>query len=80
MGPGGNGTLVEFNPIWNNADGRKSIRILNPCTGDSTKFTQDCQWFDNAAVLSMQKARWYSTAEALGDGTIALIGGFSSGG
>ena len=31
-------------------------------------------------VLQMQKSRWYSTAEALADGTITLIGGFVNSG
>ncbi|KAI0746460.1 glyoxal oxidase N-terminus-domain-containing protein [Daedaleopsis nitida] len=39
-----------------------------------------CQWFDDPAVLHMQKQRWYSAAEPMGDGTIVLIGGFSNGG
>ena len=39
----------------------------------------DGQWFDNPAVLSMQDSRWYAAAEALADGTIVLIGGFTSG-
>jgi len=36
----------------------------------------NCQWFDNPAVLSMQKQRWYAGAESLPDGSVVLVGGF----
>lgn len=80
IGPGGNvGSVAEYgsgvyDAIYMDYDGTKAIRVLNPCTGGN------CQWFDNTAQLSMQKKRWYSTAEPLGDGTIILIGGFVNGG
>jgi hypothetical protein len=80
IGPGGNvGSVSEFgsgvyDETYKNYDGTKAIRVLNPCT------TSDCQWFDNTTLLSMQKKRWYSTAEPLADGTIVLIGGFVNGG
>lgn len=61
-------------------DGRKAIRVLNPCTGDASTWDDSCQWFDNATLLSMQKNRWYSAAEPMGDGTVAIIGGFVNGG
>jgi hypothetical protein len=75
--PSGNGSDAS---VYGDTDGGKSIRILNPCTGDASSFSSQCQWFDNATQLSMVKRRWYSTAEPLGDGTVALIGGFSFGG
>jgi hypothetical protein len=54
--------------------------VLNPCkSGDDFKDSK-CQWYDDARVLSMQRRRWYSAAEPLADGTIALIGGFANGG
>ena len=65
---------------YQDADGRKSIRILNPCKGDSDQFGSDCLWFDDPNLLSMQATRWYAAAEPLGDGSIALIGGFANGG
>ncbi|QRV89993.1 glyoxal oxidase [Ceratobasidium sp. AG-Ba] len=80
IGPGGNvGSVAEFgsgifDQTYQDYDGTKAIRILNPCTD------QGCQWFDNTTQVSMQKKRWYSTAEPLGDGTIILIGGFVNGG
>lgn len=61
-------------------DGRKAIRVLNPCTGDANAWDENCQWFDNASLLAMQKNRWYSAAEPMADGTVAIIGGFVSGG
>jgi FlaG/FlaF family flagellin (archaellin) len=87
IGPGGNiGSVVNsagsgaYDAQYQDYDGTKSIRILNPCTSADDFTSSQCQWFDNPAVLSMQKQRWYSAAEALGDGTIALIGGFVNGG
>jgi hypothetical protein len=55
-------------------DGGKSIRVLNPCTGDAASFGPQCQWFDNATQLAMIKKRWYSTAEPMANGTVAIIG------
>jgi hypothetical protein len=60
-------------------DGSKSVRIINPCTGDPSTWGSECQWFDNASVLAIQKQRWYSTAESLADGSVVLIGGFTNG-
>ena len=65
--------------MYDDYDGRKSIRILNPCPPSNLP-DSDCQWFDNPAVLSMQVMRWYAAAEALADGSIVIIGGFTSGG
>ncbi|KAJ8592539.1 putative copper radical oxidase [Rhizopogon salebrosus TDB-379] len=87
IGPGGSIGSVKnsagsgsYDATYEDYDGTKSIRILNPCTSSDDMNSAQCQWFDNPAVLSMQKQRWYSAAEALGDGTIALIGGFVNGG
>lgn len=78
--PAPNNYSAFFDQTYQDYDGTKAIRVLNPC-GDSDDFTSTkCQWFDNPAVLSMQKSRWYSAAEPLGDGTIAIIGGFTNGG
>jgi hypothetical protein len=85
IGPGGNiGSVFgdgtgAYDETYKDYDGGKSIRILNPCTGTISATDTKCQWFDDASVLAMKKRRWYSTAEALGDGTIALIGGFQNG-
>jgi FlaG/FlaF family flagellin (archaellin) len=80
LGSTGNVNSGAYDTTYQDYDGRKSIRILNPCTSADDMSSAQCQWYDNATVLSMQKMRWYSAAEALGDGSIALIGGFVSGG
>jgi len=82
IGPGGNigsvtnpgGGSGAFDATYQDADGARAIRVLTPCTDSS------CSWFDDPSVLAMQKKRWYSAAEPLADGTIALIGGFVNGG
>ncbi|KAJ7595709.1 glyoxal oxidase N-terminus-domain-containing protein [Mycena floridula] len=83
IGPGGNIGSVKneygsgaYDATYQDADGTKAIRLLdsNNCDDNS------CTWFDNPAALSMQKQRWYSAAEPLGDGSIAIIGGFVNGG
>ncbi|KAF5386334.1 hypothetical protein D9757_006701 [Collybiopsis confluens] len=78
--PTDGGSAASFDATYQDYDGRKAIRILNPCTDDDDFSSTKCQWFDNPDVLAMQKERWYSAAEALGDGTIVLIGGFVNGG
>ncbi|KAL6298506.1 DUF1929-domain-containing protein [Sparassis latifolia] len=87
IGPGGSignvpqpgGFAGEYDSVYGDWSGSQSIRILNPCTPDELDQPQ-CQWFDNVTILAMQKQRWYSAAEPLGDGTIAIIGGFVEGG
>jgi len=74
------GYSAAWDSRYQDFDGRKAIRILNPCTDSDDFSSSKCQWYDNPSVLSMQETRWYSTAEALGDGTIVLIGGFVNGG
>ncbi|KAJ6568458.1 glyoxal oxidase N-terminus-domain-containing protein [Mycena sp. CBHHK59/15] len=86
IGPGGNigsvknpsGASGAWDATYQDFDGSRAIRILNPCTDnfDSTA----CAWFDQPDLLSMQKQRWYSAAEPLGNGTIVIIGGFVNGG
>ena len=83
-GNGANGpnglSSPAFDPTYQDYDGTKSIRILNPCTNADDFTSPNCQWFDNASLIAMQKQRWYSAAEALANGTIVLIGGFVNGG
>ncbi|KZW01846.1 DUF1929-domain-containing protein [Exidia glandulosa HHB12029] len=59
-----------------------AIRVLKPsgCTGDVNNWGPECQWYDDPATLKMMKARWYATAETLGDGTVLLVGGMVGGG
>ncbi|KAG5642480.1 hypothetical protein DXG03_002730 [Asterophora parasitica] len=75
--PWGNGA---WDAEYQDFDGSRAIRILNPCTSQDNFASTDCQWFDDASLISMQKQRWYSTAEALADGTMVLLGGFVNGG
>ncbi|KAI0682729.1 copper radical oxidase [Cytidiella melzeri] len=85
VGPGaapgdvGNG---YFDTTYDDFDGRTGIRIMNPlgCTGDDAATNPDCQWYDNPNVTHLQVPRWYPSAIPLGDGTIAVIGGFVAGG
>ncbi|KAF8211248.1 glyoxal oxidase N-terminus-domain-containing protein [Mycena galopus ATCC 62051] len=72
--------FATWDSTYMDFDGGLSIRVLNPCT-DADDFTSpECQWYDDPSVLAMQRRRWYSTAEALPNGTIVLIGGFQNGG
>jgi hypothetical protein len=87
VGPSGNiGSVpnnqggASFDSQYQDYDGGRSIRVLNPCTSADNITDPKCQWYDDPAVLSMQKRRWYSAAEPLADGTIVLIGGFVNGG
>lgn len=87
IGPGGNiGSVpnnrgsADFDATYQDFDGGRSIRVLNPCTSSDNFADSKCQWFDDPSVLSMQKTRWYSAAEPLADGTVVLIGGFVNGG
>lgn len=68
-------TASPFDPLYGDFDGQLAIRILNPC-----EQTGQCNWFDNSSTLAMQKKRWYSAAESLADGSVAIIGGFVNGG
>ncbi|KAG6889221.1 hypothetical protein C0992_006033 [Termitomyces sp. T32_za158] len=77
---GGPASGGNWDAEYQDFDGSTAIRVLNPCRSADNFASAQCQWFDNAAVLSMQKKRWYSTAEALADGSIVLIGGFVGGG
>ena len=82
VGPGGNnagsGSSPSYDPTYNDFDGRRAIRIITPCDGDLA--SPPCSWYDAPNGLMMAKARWYPAAEALADGTVVLIGGFTSGG
>jgi hypothetical protein len=71
---------ASFDATYEDYDGGKSIRILNPCTTSQNFNDPSCQWYDNPSVLAMQKRRWYSAAEPLADGTVVLIGGYVNGG
>ncbi|KAJ7645473.1 DUF1929-domain-containing protein [Mycena polygramma] len=88
IGPGGNigsvknpsGASGSWDATYQDFDGSKAIRILNPCTDSDDFASTNCQWYDDPSVLGMQKQRWYSAAEPLANGTIVIIGGFVNGG
>ncbi|KIM86629.1 glyoxal oxidase [Piloderma croceum F 1598] len=69
-----------YDATYGDYDGTKAIRVLNPCTSSQNLNSSGCQWYDNPQTLSMQKQRWYSTAETLPDGSVVMIGGFVNGG
>ncbi|EKM77606.1 hypothetical protein AGABI1DRAFT_77109 [Agaricus bisporus var. burnettii JB137-S8] len=86
VGPGGNtptgpdGLPETWDPQYQDFDGAKAIRVLNPCDSKENFADPKCQWFDDATVLAMERRRWYSAAEALEDGSVIIIGGFVNGG
>ena len=82
VGPGGNdsdpGSSTTYDPEYNDYDGTRAIRIITSCEGSVTQ--APCSWYDAENGLQMQIHRWYPAAEALANGTIILIGGFTAGG
>ncbi|KAG8925018.1 hypothetical protein FRC02_009973 [Tulasnella sp. 418] len=58
---------------YDNFDGGKAIRFLDPCDDGN------CNWVDDPA-LYMTTRRWYPTLETLEDGSIIIIGGNQWGG
>ena len=85
IGPGGNvGDTGSgaYDTSYNDFAGQTGVRVMNPidCSGDDASTSSACQWYDNPNATSLKRMRWYSTAESLGDGSVAIIGGFSNGG
>ncbi len=86
VGRGGNtgtnpdGSSVTWDPEYQDFDGARAIRVLNPCKSSDNFNDVGCQWFDDDTILAMKKRRWYSAAEALPDGSVIIIGGFVNGG
>ncbi|KAI0317556.1 glyoxal oxidase N-terminus-domain-containing protein [Amylostereum chailletii] len=82
VGPGGDnsaaGSTAAYDPTYQTYSGVKAIRIITPCDGSVD--SPGCTWYDSPNGLQMASARWYPAAEALGDGTVVLIGGFIAGG
>lgn len=76
-----NSNTGAWDSLYQDFDGRKSIRILNPCTAtDNLAAGADCGWYDNPAALSMKQYRWYATAEPTATGQIVIMGGMVTGG
>lgn len=85
IGPGANPGDVgngQYDTTYQDYAGQTGVRVMNPltCSGANATTSPDCQWFDNSTLSHLMVQRWYSTAESLGDGSVAIIGGFSSGG
>ena len=85
VGPGGNAGDIgsgSFDTTYGDLAGQTGVRVMNPlsCSGSSAATDASCQWYDDANVTHLEAQRWYSTAEALGDGSVAVIGGFTNGG
>lgn len=78
LNPGG--YSAAWDATYQDFDGTKAIRVLNPCRNSDDFNSANCQWFDEPTLLSMQRGRWYSAAEPTGEGNIVIIGGFTSGG
>jgi hypothetical protein len=79
VGDVGNGA---YDTVYGDLAGQTSIRVMNPtgCEGSDAASSASCSWYDNSNITHLQAMRWYSTAEPMGDGTVAVIGGFSNGG
>lgn len=71
---------ADWDSVYQDFDGGKAIRVLNPCGSADNFDAPQCQWFDDPTVLSMHQRRWYSAAEALEDGSVVIVGGFANGG
>lgn len=79
IGPTGNGT---FDSVYNDLAGQTAVRVMNPvgCEGIDATSNANCAWYDDPSVTHLKAMRWYSTAESLGDGNVAIFGGFTNGG
>lgn len=79
VGPGANpGPTTAYDPDYDIYDGTRAIRIITSCAGDPNQ--PPCSWYDQENGLQMAKHRWYPGIEALANGTVVLMGGFTSGG
>lgn len=64
---------AAWGPPYDNGDGGKATRRLDPCTDET------CEWVDDGSNY-MTTRRWYPTLETLEDGTMIVIGGCDWGG
>ncbi|PIL35941.1 hypothetical protein GSI_01601 [Ganoderma sinense ZZ0214-1] len=72
VGPGGVQADSQLGGgIYDDPDGGKSIRLLNPCDDGN------CEW---TLVAPMSTRRWYPTVETLDDGSVIILGGCLYGG
>ena len=78
VGPGGNndatGSTKNYDPTYQDYNGTYAVRLLTPCDGDVDS-DSSCAWVDSPnSGLRMQSGRWYPGAEALGNGSVIIIG------
>jgi len=66
-------TAASQENIYGTVDGRRGIRLLDPCDDGN------CEWSDRPA-RQMNSPRWYPTTELLEDGTSIIFGGSKDGG
>ncbi|KAM5534563.1 hypothetical protein V8D89_011767 [Ganoderma adspersum] len=72
VGPGGVQADSQLGGgIYDDPDGGRSIRLLNPCDDGN------CEW---TLVADMSTRRWYPTVETLDDGSAIILGGCLYGG
>jgi len=68
---------------WDSAlgdfDGRRAVRVVNPCSVNDNLDAGNCKWTDRYTD-GLQRRRWYSSAEATGEGAVVIIGGMTAGG
>ena len=69
---------------WDSAlgdfDGRQVIRTVSPCSVEDHLDSGKCKWNELRGDAGMKTLRWYSSAEATGEGQVVIIGGFRRGG
>ena len=68
-----------WDSVLNDFDGRRAVRVVNPCSVDENLDAGNCKWSDNY-IDGLKRRRWYSSAEATGEGTVVIIGGMTKGG
>jgi len=69
----------SWDSVLNDFDGRRAVRVVNPCSINDNLDGGKCKWSDDY-VDGLKRRRWYSSAEAMGDGTVVVIGGMTKGG
>ena len=57
---------AAWGPPYDNGDGGKATRRLDPCTDET------CDWVDDGSNY-MTTRRWYPTLETLEDGTMIVV-------
>lgn len=73
------GRTGKWDSVLGDFDGRRAVRVVNPCSVDDNLDAGNCKWTDNY-IDGLKRRRWYSSSEAMGDGTVVIIGGMTTGG